>query len=167
MADINSTLSQEYLNSIFEYKDGIIYWKKNTAYQSKVGQKIGTKSHQNGYLRVQLHKKQYFVHRIIFTMFYGFIPTEVDHIDGNPGNNKIENLRNVSRTQNCINTRLRTTNKSGFKNVSWSKTMKKWSVQIRINKKNIYFGWYDDIELADLVAQEARNKHHKQFARDI
>jgi hypothetical protein len=56
-------------------------------------------------------------------------------------------------------------NKSGYKNVQWNKNSKKWHVRLIVNGKDKNFGYFDDVELAGLVAEEARNITHKEFAR--
>jgi hypothetical protein len=74
-------------------------------------------------------------------------------------------LRPATYPENNRNARIRKDNSSGCKNVCWRKDRKKWVVGIRINGKRINFGFFDDLELADLVAHEARDKYHKDFAR--
>jgi hypothetical protein len=76
-------LSKEELNNIFEYKNGDLIRKKT-------GKIINSSS--NGYLRARINKKNYFAHRIIFMMNYGFVPKIIDHINGNPSDNRIINL---------------------------------------------------------------------------
>jgi len=63
-----------------------------------------------------------------------------------------------------LNQKISTRNTSGTKGVTWHKRDKKWSVQLRINKICHSFGYYDDKELAELVAMEATNKFHKEFS---
>lgn len=151
-------LTQDLLNKLFEYRDGFIYRK------NKPNVYAGTFT-KHGYYRVSINCKLYYVHRIIYMMFYGYFPEQIDHIDGNRGNNKIENLRNSNNTQNNQNKPITKANKSGCKNVYWHSAAKKWSVEIKSNGKKCYLGLFDDIELADLVATEARNKYHGSFAR--
>ena len=55
-------------------------------------------------------------------------------------------------------------NTSGVKNVCFHKGNNKWVVQLRINKKKKHFGCYEDLELAELVAIEARNKFYGKWA---
>ena len=165
MADTYFNLSQDYFNTIFEYKDGNLYWKQRQALSIKIGSLAGTVKRHDPYKRVQVLKKNLLQHRVIFFMHHGYLPELVDHIDGNSFNNRIENLREATYSQNSINKKLVSNNKSGYKNVSWDKRYKKWTVFLRINKKNIRFGLFDDVELAGLVAEEARHKYHKQFAR--
>jgi hypothetical protein len=156
-------LTKESLLETFEYKDGILYWKKanRPSFNGKEAGWVNT----NGYKRVFVDGKQHHIHRVIYMMFYGEMPKVIDHIDGNPLNNRIENLRGATRAENALNSKLQSRNTSGCKNVTWSKDRKKWIVYVKVNKKATYFGQYDCLELADLVAQEARNKHHTNFAR--
>ena len=111
------------------------------------------------------NNKNYLNHRIIFVMFNGYLPEFLDHIDGNSLNNKIENLREATQQQNCINRKHHSNSKSPYKNVYWNKAAKKWQVYCRIDGHLKYFGIFEDLELADLVAQEARAKYHGEFAR--
>jgi hypothetical protein len=160
-------LSQEYLNEIFEYKDGELFYKKKYARNIKIGKKAGS-NHDNGYKRIAIHNKKYYLHRIVFLMFNGYLPKEVDHKKQEPiANNKIENLRPASRNTNSQNRRIGKNNTSGIKNVFWDKGkgVGKWRVGIKVNGKTKYFGSFDDIELAELVAIEARNKYHGEYAR--
>jgi len=154
-------ITQEYLQSIFEIKDGQLYWKIKPSSKIHKGTICGTWN--KGYCFVSINKKKYLAHRLIFMMNYGYLPEFLDHIDGNPSNNLIENLRPASKSENACNRKLSILNKSKIKNVNWKKN--KWCVQIQINKQKIHIGYYKDIELAKLAAIEARNKYHGQFAR--
>jgi len=154
-------ITQELALEHFEYKDGYLYWKKHRK-TTMIGSLAGFESKKYWY--VGLKSKRYMLHRVIFLMFYGKLSQVIDHIDGNPSNNKIENLRSATQQENCYNSALRTNNTSGFKGVNWHKLRSKWKVEIRINGKKQHFGLFEDLELAALVAQEARNKYHKEFA---
>jgi hypothetical protein len=152
-------LDQTTLLSVFEYKDGVLHWRKN-------GKRAGTR-HHTGYTQIGFQNSLYNAHRLIFLMSYGWLPEVIDHIDGNRANNKIENLRPASWSQNLQNMQLKPTNKSGCKNVSWSRAKRKWAVQLSINGRQTNLGRFDDLELADLVATEARIKYHGAFARHL
>lgn len=156
MAIQNSTPTQDHVKSLFDYKDGQLYRKSNG--------KISACKNVDGYLRSHINNKIYYNHRLIFLIHHGYMPKFIDHIDGNPSNNKIENLREATNNQNQYNKTINSNNKSGIKNVHWSNSMKKWCVQISINKKIQTIGFYEAIEMADLAAQEARNNLHKEYA---
>ena len=163
MSVTNFTLTQDYLHQIFEYKDGYLYWKI-TNRNAIAGNKVGSKC-TKGYYKTSINNKPFLVHRLIFMMFHGYLPTYIDHIDGNQSNNCIENLREATLQQNNYNAKTRKNSKSGIKNVYWQKSTKKWGVALRTNKIYKYFGCFDDLELATLVATEARNKYHGKFAK--
>lgn len=165
MATQDSTLSQEYLHSIFEYRDGELYSKVRRS-NMKIGSKAGAQ-HYTGYIFTSINAKHYAVHRIIFCMHYGFFPKAIDHINGIKNDNRIENLREATIAENNRNAKIRADNNSGSKGVHFAKQVNKWLVQMQINNKKMYFGCFDDLELADLVAQEARAKYHGKFARHL
>jgi hypothetical protein len=156
MAD--NILTQELVQSLFEYRDGELFSLKKCSLVARYALKAK-------YKRTLINGKQYLIHRIVFLYHYGYLPKCVDHIDGNPLNNKIENLREATTSQNQHNSKKPITNKSGIKGVSWHKSANKWFVSLKIQRRKFYFGLYKDIELAELVAIEARNKYHGNFAR--
>lgn len=157
------SITQELVKDLFDYKEGQLYWKKTTSNRSIAGNLAGYLS-KRGYWRVSIDYKHYYTHRIIFLMFHGHLPKLLDHIDSNPLNNKIENLRAATSAENVRNSKLRKTNTSGIKGVSWDKQHKKWSVAIMVSGKNYRIGRFKDLELAQLAIAEARNKYHQEFA---
>lgn len=163
MSENDFTLSKEYLHQIFDYKNGNIFWKIQCG-SVYVGKKAGGLRDPRGYKSVQINGNKYLLHRIIFMMFYGYTPKFVDHIDGNPLNNRIENLRESTHSQNCFNRPKPVHNTSGTKGVNWHKTAKKWEVRVMILGKRVHFGLFKSLELAELVAIEARDKYHGKFA---
>lgn len=105
--------------------------------------------------------------RIIFLLKHGYLTDGkiVDHADGNPLNNKVDNLREVTEYQNNQNSKLPKTNTSGHKGVHWDAKSKKWRVLIYANGKFHHFGLYENKEDAIKVAIEARKKLHGEFAK--
>jgi hypothetical protein len=158
-------ITQEYLKQLFDYQDGQ-FIRKSTG---KVVVCSETKSQR--YLRIGIDGKPRSLHRMIFLHQNGHLPKTIDHIDGNRFNNKIENLREVTQQQNCLNRKHKVTSKSPYKNVylqsptknsEWNRN---WVVSLMVAGKRKYVGSFEDLELADLVANEARNLYHGQFAR--
>ena len=92
------------------------------------------------------------------------MPKYIDHIDGNPLNNKIENLRECTHQQNHFNERKPKNNTSGIKGVSFHKPTKKWRATVFLNYKQHYLGLFKDIKEAEKACIEFRNKHHGEFA---
>ena len=153
-------ITQERLKEMFTYhEDGTLSYNKN-------GKKVVcTSKSDSGYTFVSIDRKPRRLHRMIFLYHHGYLPEVIDHINGIRHDNRVENLRPANKEQNCLNRTKSKNNTSGFKNVSWSNIASKWMVQMTVNKKYTNFGYYEDIELADLVAQEARNLYHGAFAR--
>jgi len=98
-------------------------------------------------------------------MHHGYVGDQIDHIDGNSLNNKIENLRVVTNSQNQLNRKLSSNSKTKFKGVSKHAQVDRYMVRLRIKGKETYFGLFEDLELAGLVADMAREKYHGEFAR--
>jgi hypothetical protein len=157
-------ITQEYLQSIFVYKDGELFWnvKRSGIQKGDMAGCIDSK----GYKRIRLNGKKILNHRIIFMIHHGYLPEMLDHINLNRLDNRIENLREANRIQNGQN-RILKNNTSGYKNVYWHNQTKKWCVRITSNKKDINCGLFNDLDLAGLVASEARNKYHGEFARHL
>lgn len=150
---------------LFEYRDGCLYWRVKPAKQISVGAEAGCKN-SHGYSVVRVDGVLYGAHRIVFLMHHGYLPKYIDHADGNRLNNRIENLRAANACENGYNKPAQSNNKSGCKGVRWQKQIKHWCVEIQVNKVKKYLGIYKDLELADLVAQEARDLYHGKFARN-
>ena len=162
----NSTVTKELLHELFEYRDGVIYWKRKPsalANRTKVGSQAGHKN-KEGYTNTMVNKKYYGNHRLIFMMHYGYFPEEVDHKDNNPSNNKIENLRAATHKDNMRNTKFQKDNKTGVKGVTWDKSKNKWQAGIGVNDKFKLVGRFDTIEDAEKAIKEARKKYHGEFA---
>jgi len=159
-------ITQERLKEMFDYRDGELIRKK-TGKSASV-----KKSPHHRYIRMTIEGKVAHVHRMVFLWHYGFLPDVTDHIDGNRDNNRIENLRSCTQSQNCLNSKHRETSTSPFKNVYLQKYKnhqdnwrKMWTVSITTNRKRKFIGSFEDVELADLVATEARDLYHGAFAR--
>jgi len=155
-------VNQELAHSLFEYRDGALYWKIKPSRGVNAGDKVGY-THPSGHRRFMYKRQGYFLHRIIWLMQYGDMPSEIDHKDTNKLNNNIENLR-IADNKNQQNVGLRFDNTTGSKNVYWHKPTNSWSVIVTAAKKRNFLGYFKDLELADLVATMAREKYHGAFA---
>lgn len=153
MASKDFTLTQDYLLAHFEYCDGILINKTKRNGKSPTGKESGSLC-DNRYKTVFICGKRYYTHRLIFMMFHGFMPFEIDHIDRNKLNNKIENLRSVTKSENVANQKLRSDNKSGIRGISWNSKKKKWLVSKQQNNKRKYLGYFDTVEQAQIAVEQ-------------
>ena len=157
MADKDSRLSIDLLHELFEYKNGKLFWKKD-------GTEAGWTDNL-GYRSIGINRKTYKTHRLIFLFHKNYLPSFIDHIDGDPSNNAIENLREASKMQNSWNQKVRVTNKSGIKGVGWNEKAKAWGARCMLNYKSYFLGRFKTKEEAAKVIYEFREKHQGQFAR--
>jgi hypothetical protein len=157
-------VTQDELKTVFDYKDGYFYWKLSNSNRVKIGEKAGT-LRPDKYFAIQVNKKRYLTHRLVYLYHHGVLPEFLDHINGNSLDNRIENLRPATKHQNNCNAKTRRDNISGIKGVSYYPKTGKWHARIRVKGKEKYLGCFDSVELAALVVAEARDKYHKEFAR--
>ena len=119
-----SDITQDYLKQKFTYDGENLVWK-DTRFTSKIGKKAGTTTLE-GYRQIAVDKISVREHRLVFMYVHGYMPKEIDHINGNRSDNRIENLRDCSKAENLRNTKIPRTNKTGVKGVFWDNTANKW-----------------------------------------
>lgn len=161
------TLTVQRLREVLDYDPatGIFRWKIFMGSRALPGQQTGCPDH-HGYLLIRVDKVVYKAHRLAWLWMTGQWPTkDVDHKNGRGSDNRWDNLREATMSQNLGNSKIRRHNKSGRKGVSWSKAAKKWHAQIIVNRKNHHLGYYDDIDQAALAYAEAANRFHGEYAR--
>lgn len=121
------------------------------------------------YLTVRYCGSLYLIHRIIYESANGAIPPgmEIDHIDHDELNNKISNLRLVSRTENMRNRSLSKNNTSGVNGVSWDKVNNKWRVSFTTDGKTRTVGRFEDLDSAIQCRKglERAYGYHKNHGR--
>ncbi len=149
-------IDQQKVKELFDCDDGYLYWKTNPS-NVKIGAEAGCID-PRGYCRVRIKGKYYYAHRLIWLWHHGYFPeNDIDHIDKNKLNNRIENLREVSTQCNIRNSGNRSDNTSGVKGVYWYKRTKKWISSIMVNQVTKHLGYYnsfDDAVLARLAAEQ-------------
>ena len=161
-------LTKELCHKYFEYVDGILYRKyvesESKSYNTKYAGKAAGNLDSRGHLRLSLKNKRYAVHRVIFLMFHGYLPEEVDHKNNIRTDNRIENLRAATVFQNRHNSLIPSTNTSGIKGVSWHKQNKSWRCSLWTNNKSKEVGGFETKELAEEFMQLWREMAHGEFA---
>jgi hypothetical protein len=158
-------MTQEEAHQLWRYDQGKLYWRIAANRRLKIGDEAGC-VHGNGYREVGIRGKVYGIHRVVFLMFHGYIPKQVDHIDGNPLNNNVENLRAANSSVNGFNRKINVSSSSGVKNVSRCSVRNKWTVAIMRDGKSHFYGAFDSLSDAAAIAAQARLQLHGDFARD-
>lgn len=90
---------------------------------------------------------------------------EIDHINGDYSDDRICNLREATRSQNLMNTRIRSDNTTGYKGVHWSKEKKKWKSVIHLSSGPKHLGYFDDPETAYGAYCKMATQHFAEYAR--
>lgn len=157
-------MSLEELKEILNYDPvtGVVSWKVTMGNrgQYKAGTPCSNKD-AYGYGRVKLKGIAYKLHRIAWGFVYGYLPTKhIDHIDGNPSNNIINNLREVSCRDNCLNRKIH--RKGHITGTTLSSKSDKWQAQISIRGKRIYIGYFDTQQEAHEAYVATRNRLTEQ-----
>lgn len=157
----------EYLESILEYDrvNGKLLWrrKKNPQWNGM----LAGNTTPWGYQRIKIDRSLYLAHRIAWKMANGSDPGdfEVDHIDGNPQNNRPDNLRLATHGKNQSNGGAYKNNKSGYRGVYWSERENKYVAQINVDKKSIWLGRFFSAEDAAIAYDNAARLFFGEYAR--
>ncbi len=130
------------------------------------GDVLGCVKDDRGVVVIGIDHGLYRAHRLAWLWMTGKWPKEdIDHKDGNPSNNRWENLREATDSQNLSNMKKPITNTSGRKGVSRRWDGKAWQVHIRANGKSTYVGSHTDLDKAHKMYADAARKHKGEFAR--
>jgi hypothetical protein len=118
----------------------------------------------NGYLRVNILGTPYLAHQLIWALHYGEYTDFIDHINLDPSDNRISNLRKCTLSQNQHNRTISKNNKSGYKGVCWNPKTSKWRAYIVLNWKQKHLGFFDDIKKAHEAYCHASDLLHGEFS---
>lgn len=99
------------------------------------------------------------MHNLILNMY------KIDHINGNSLDNRKCNLRSCTLSQNQMNRNINKNSRSGYKGVSWKSNKKLWRAVIKLNRKSIHLGYFDDKEEAAKAYNNAAIKYFGEFAK--
>lgn len=155
-------LTTAMLHELFEYVDGGLYWKVDRGKNKTKGKRVGWQR-PGSYRYTSINDVNVMEHRLVFLMHHGYLPDFIDHIDGDKGNNRIENLREATKRQNEFNKGLLASNTSGFKGVSFHKGDKKWRATIRMQGRTKHLGNFDTPEEAFAAYCAAAGEVHGEF----
>lgn len=116
-----------------------------------------------GYRRVRIDGCVYLCHRLAWLYVHGSEPeNEVDHINGDTGDNRISNLRLATHLENSQN-RIVRKNRSGHPGARWVPSRGKWCSRIRVGGKEIHIGLFDSPAEASAAYLAKKSELHPFF----
>ena len=162
-------LSVERIRDLLDYcpVTGNFTWKVSRTRGAKAGSRAGCRD-DKGYIRISIDGVKRKAHRLAYAIHHGTMPPrgiQVDHIDGNPANNRIENLRLATDAENQRNRQnLGRHNSSGSTGVCWDIRAQKWRAGIMVNRRQIHLGYFTNKQSAIAARRLAEATHFGEFA---
>lgn len=154
-------ITQDRLKSLLRYDPdtGEFRWLVNRTNGVKAGDRAGSLDTER-YLVMRVDGRYYRGHRLVWLYTYGCWPSGyLDHINGDPSDNRIANLREATPSQNGFNRRKDRRNKSGRTGVTWCASSKKWRADIGKNGKVLRLGRFNTLEAAIEARDKAEREH--------
>lgn len=155
-------ITQELLHSMFSYDPitGSLLFKTHLAGTRK--RQVAGYGQNKGYLSVSIQNKKYLLHRLVWMFHHGSFPKkQLDHINGIKRDNRIENLREATDSENQQNQKKPPAhNTSGFLGVTKYKRNGKWVAGIKLNGKRINLGYFDTPEAAHAAYLQKKKELH-------
>jgi len=163
-------ISASDLKSLVRYdaKTGDLFWLPRepaspyvkTWNTKHAGQKAFCTVTTYGYVKGYIYNRPYHAHRVAYALYYGQWPQgHIDHINGITSDNRIANLRDVTRQENQRNLRRSVSNTSGITGVGWCKITNKWKAQIQADKIRKHLGVFERFEDAVAARKAAECLH--------
>jgi hypothetical protein len=159
MAKQRELLTYELVRELFDYKDGGLYWKSSRNGRGWAGDRFG-RVHMDGYRNGYVHGLTVSEHRLIFLLHNGYYTeNQIDHINRDKSDNRIENLREVSYSCNAKNCGLSVRSKSGVTGVTPNPRGNGWRVRVSIDGKLNHLKTCKELGEAVIVRWKAEVKH--------
>jgi hypothetical protein len=167
MTNTKSLPSIGYLRQRLRYEPetGKLFWLDHdgmsNSWRAKwAGKEAFTSDNGVGYRHGHIDSQKFRAHRIAWALHFGEWPTDhIDHINGVRNDNRINNLRVVTNTENARNANRRRDNTSGITGVSLDKYGRKWIAFIKVRRLQLYLGSFNTIEEAIAARKQADIKY--------
>jgi hypothetical protein len=149
-----NAIEQDLVRELFKYRDGKLFWREYRSNRALKDSKAGSHYKIENYINISINKTRYKAHRLIWIYHHGKIGDfQIDHINGNRIDNRIENLRLVTHQENHFN-------QTKAKGYTWNKINKNWRAQININGTHYNLGSFNTEEEARQAYLEAKERYH-------
>jgi len=158
------------VRELFDYRDGQLYWRERSIahfhcegdrkrWNSRFAGTLAGCLKPNGYRSIKVDGRLYQASRLILR-YHDQDPDALHayHLNGNPEDNRIENLRIVTQAENVKNRKRYINNVSGVTGVHWSQAGQKWYVHGRVDKESVFLGCFDTL----LDAAARRYRHNRE-----
>lgn len=144
----------------FEYRDGNLYWRVAVG-AARPGDVVGSLC--QGHRKFTWRQRTHYAHRVIWLMHHGVWPEhQIDHINGKRDDNRIENLRPATNTENARSMNV-VRSRTGFKGVTVGG--RAFVASIMVNRQRVHLGCFDDPADAARRYDSAAREHFGEFAR--
>lgn len=142
----------------YDPQTGVFRWKISNRGNRKAGDVAGSKVGRGAYRRVKINQEAYAAHRLAWAMHHGADPgDEIDHINGDPSDNRIANLRPATRKQNCRNI--------AAAGVRFEEGRQRWLARICVDGRQMNLGRYHTRAEAEQAYRAASVRHFGEFSR--
>lgn len=158
-------ITQTELRRLFEYEPNTGRFRRLVK-RHHSHQDYPSSRHSRGYRQITIGGRTYLMHRLVWLYVHGFMPGQIDHINGDRTDNRLCNLREVTQSQNNANSARRKDSTSGVKGVYFSRQKNKWAARIKPSgSKRVHLGFFADRNEAANAYAKAAAEHFGQYAR--
>lgn len=155
----------------YDPETGLLFWL--TSYKHFHAGRIAGLDVGRGYLGIKISRRMCLAHRVAWAIYHGDWPEhQIDHINGDPSDNRISNLRHSTQSQNMGNRKISKNNRSGYKGVRKRTDCDRWEAAIemtgsagRRNRKSRYLGSFKTPQQAHAAYVAAAKEYFGEFAR--
>ena len=159
------TLTSNHLKKLLNYDptSGEFRWRVSRGCMSC--NVVAGRVMKDGYRRILIDSQPYVASRLAWFYVHGYWPgRDLDHKNRIRSDDRIENLREATASQNNANSKLRCNNTSGYRGVSWNRRKGKFRAYVSVDRKQIHLGFFYIVERAAAVAKLARIEHFGEFS---
>ena len=161
MKKLTHDRAQEMLN--YDPSTGVFTWRKKPNRNIVVGSIVGSYD-KDGYLETRLDREPLKIHRLAWFYVHGVWPDgDIDHKNGIRADNRIDNLRDVTASENQCNRHTGRPNKSGFRGVVYHSKTGRWTSRLMVKGKSYSFGYHDSPQEASVLYEAAAKELKGEF----